>query len=173
MTRPDPARPTPSQTVGPFYSYALPYQGGPELLPPHTAGTIRLHGTVFDGGGLSVPDALIEIWQTDAAGLVVRQPGGGGPVGALFLHDGEARIFPCRFGAVCARHGLRPRPAQPPLHPCLLLRRVRSQRQGPVYCRARAGAGRNGRRRIGWRGELSVRYPPAGRRRDGVHRIPE
>ena len=25
--------PTPGQTVGPFFGYALPYDGGPELVP--------------------------------------------------------------------------------------------------------------------------------------------
>ena len=75
MTTPEPARQTPSQTVGPFYGYALPYAGGPDLLPPHSPQTIRLHGTVFDGEGTIVHDALIEIWQPDATGAVVAERG--------------------------------------------------------------------------------------------------
>lgn len=31
----DRAHQTPAQTVGLFFGYALPYEGGPELLPPH------------------------------------------------------------------------------------------------------------------------------------------
>lgn len=65
----------PGQTVGPFFGFALPYDGGPELLPPAHPDAIRLHGTVFDGAGNPVPDALIEIWQPDSAGAIVQQPG--------------------------------------------------------------------------------------------------
>jgi protocatechuate 3,4-dioxygenase alpha subunit len=67
--------PTPGQTVGPFYGYALPYDGGNELVPPGHPGAIRLHGTVRDGRGDPVPDALLEIWQADQHGGVPRQPG--------------------------------------------------------------------------------------------------
>ena len=67
--------PTPGQTVGPFFHYALPFDGGADLVPPGHPDRIRLHGTVFDGAGEPVPDALIEIWQPDSAGQVSREPG--------------------------------------------------------------------------------------------------
>ena len=67
--------PTPGQTVGPFYHYALPFEGGEHLVPAGTPGSVRLHGTVTDGDGAPVPDALIEIWQADAEGRVVREGG--------------------------------------------------------------------------------------------------
>lgn len=66
---------TPSQTVGPFYGYALPYAGGPELVPGHYPGAIRFHGTVTDGAGEPVLDALIEIWQADETGSLSRERG--------------------------------------------------------------------------------------------------
>jgi protocatechuate 3,4-dioxygenase, alpha subunit len=66
---------TPGQTVGPFFGYALPYDGGPDLVPPGYPGSIRLHGHVLDGAGAPVPDALLEIWQTDASGTVSRAGG--------------------------------------------------------------------------------------------------
>ena len=66
---------TPGQTVGPFFHGALPYPGGPDLVPPGSAGAIRLHGHVFDGAGDGIPDALVEIWQADPAGQVVQQAG--------------------------------------------------------------------------------------------------
>jgi protocatechuate 3,4-dioxygenase alpha subunit len=67
--------PTPGQTVGPFFGYALPYVRGNELVHPGTPGAVRLHGTVFDGAGYPVPDALVEIWQADPQGNVVERSG--------------------------------------------------------------------------------------------------
>jgi protocatechuate 3,4-dioxygenase alpha subunit len=67
--------PTPGQTVGPFFHYALPYDGDSELVPRGAPGAVRLHGTVYDGAGQPVPDALLELWQADASGAVVQQAG--------------------------------------------------------------------------------------------------
>ncbi|MHA3704009.1 protocatechuate 3,4-dioxygenase subunit alpha [Jatrophihabitans sp. YIM 134969] len=67
--------PTPGQTIGPFFGYALPFAGDAVLVPPGRADAIRLHGRVLDGDGAPVPDALLELWQTDAHGNVPRQPG--------------------------------------------------------------------------------------------------
>src|SRR3954452_8489892 len=60
--------PTPSQTVGPFFSIGLPYEGGPEVVPPDHPDAIRIGGRVFDGDGEIVNDALIETWQANPAG---------------------------------------------------------------------------------------------------------
>jgi protocatechuate 3,4-dioxygenase alpha subunit len=84
---------TPSQTVGPFFHYGLPWKGGadligqsdlgarPELFPeehyvmkpgaprgPVAGEIIEISGLVTDGDGAAVPDAMIEIWQANAAG---------------------------------------------------------------------------------------------------------
>ena len=84
---------TPWQTVGPFFHYGLPWKGGADLVgdlnmgarvelfpsehdllaSPRKRGriagqTIEIAGTVFDGAGNAVPDAMIEIWQANAAG---------------------------------------------------------------------------------------------------------
>ena len=64
--------PTPSQTVGPFFGYALPFEGGPEAAP----GGVRIEGRLLDGAGDPVPDGLVEVWaggsfsrcRTDAEG---------------------------------------------------------------------------------------------------------
>jgi protocatechuate 3,4-dioxygenase alpha subunit len=61
------ARPTPPQTVGPFFAIGLPWDDGPEVVPRGADGAITLHGTVYDGEGAPVPDALVETWQTDPA----------------------------------------------------------------------------------------------------------
>ena len=67
--------PTPGQTIGPFYGYALPYDGDSELVPPGHADAVRLHGTVRDGAGDPVPDALLELWQADPEGAVPQEAG--------------------------------------------------------------------------------------------------
>jgi protocatechuate 3,4-dioxygenase alpha subunit len=59
---------TPSQTVGPFFDYALPYAGGERLVADGDPDAVRIEGVVYDGAGEPVPDALIEIWQANRAG---------------------------------------------------------------------------------------------------------
>lgn len=68
-------RPTAGQTVGPFFGYALPYEGGEELVPSHHPTAVRLTGTVFDGEGAAIPDALVELWQPDENGAIPRARG--------------------------------------------------------------------------------------------------
>jgi protocatechuate 3,4-dioxygenase alpha subunit len=70
-----PLLPTADQTVGPFFRDGLVYPGDRELVPPGTPGAILLEGRVLDGAGEPVPDALIEIWQPDASGAIVSEPG--------------------------------------------------------------------------------------------------
>lgn len=67
--------PTPGQTIGPFYHYALPYEGGEFLVAPGTPGAVQLHGTVTDGAGAGLQDALLEIWQCDPSGRPVQRQG--------------------------------------------------------------------------------------------------
>ncbi len=85
-----PLRETASQTAGPYVHIGLaPQQAGFDifdnnfgngLVTPHTLGErIRVEGTVIDGSGTLVRDALIELWQANAAGKYAhpgdRQPG--------------------------------------------------------------------------------------------------
>jgi protocatechuate 3,4-dioxygenase alpha subunit len=67
--------PTPSQTVGPFYGYALPFPGGGEIAGADRPGAITLHGQVYDGAGRPVPDALLETWQAHPDGSLTGRPG--------------------------------------------------------------------------------------------------
>ena len=67
--------PTAGQTVGPFFHTALPWPGDAELVAPGRADAVRLRGRVLDGAGDPVPDALVELWQADAAGRPVQEPG--------------------------------------------------------------------------------------------------
>jgi protocatechuate 3,4-dioxygenase alpha subunit len=68
-------RPTPSQTVGPFFDYALPYDLGPRLVADDAPGAVRLSGVVLDGEGQPIPDALVEIWHADPDGKFCERPG--------------------------------------------------------------------------------------------------
>ncbi|WP_433241719.1 protocatechuate 3,4-dioxygenase subunit alpha [Streptosporangium sp. CA-135522] len=67
--------PTPSQTVGPFYGYALPFTGGGEVAPAGHPDTITVRGRVYDGAGQPVPDALLEFWQAAPDGSLAGAPG--------------------------------------------------------------------------------------------------
>ena len=66
---------TPGQTIGPFFGFALPYAGGPDLIPRNDPAAVRLTGRVLDGSQDPVPDAVLEIWQADAEGQVVAAAG--------------------------------------------------------------------------------------------------
>jgi protocatechuate 3,4-dioxygenase alpha subunit len=57
--------PTPAQTVGPFFRFGLCARPSDEVV---AGGPVRIEGRVLDGAGGIVPDALVEIWQADAAG---------------------------------------------------------------------------------------------------------
>lgn len=73
---------TPSQTVGPFFGYALPYGDGPRVVPEWHPGAVRVHGRILDGAGDPLPDALVEIWQAGADG---EPPASGGAL----IRDGH------------------------------------------------------------------------------------
>jgi protocatechuate 3,4-dioxygenase alpha subunit len=55
---------TPSQTVGPFFSFGLCERPCNVLVPDG----IRIEGRVLDGAGEPVPDAMLETWQADERG---------------------------------------------------------------------------------------------------------
>ncbi|MEV6110528.1 protocatechuate 3,4-dioxygenase subunit alpha [Streptomyces sp. NPDC051940] len=67
--------PTPSQTVGPFYGYALPFPDGGAVAPHGHPDTLTVHGHVYDGEGAPVPDALLEFWQPAPDGSRAGAPG--------------------------------------------------------------------------------------------------
>ncbi len=83
---------TPGQTIGPFYGYALPYAGDAELVPAGHPDAVRLHGTVRDGAGEPVPDALLEIWQADPQGRVPQVAGSLRRDGWTFTGFGRAAV---------------------------------------------------------------------------------
>jgi protocatechuate 3,4-dioxygenase, alpha subunit len=61
--------PTPSQTVGPFFHVGMDRPEWNDLTRDNPAGErIAIEGRVIDGDGAPVPDAVIELWQANAAG---------------------------------------------------------------------------------------------------------
>jgi protocatechuate 3,4-dioxygenase alpha subunit len=68
---------TPSQTVGPFFHYALTEEPIDRLDPQGQAGTaVVIHGQIRDGNGEVVGDAMVEVWQADGGGRY-RHPADG------------------------------------------------------------------------------------------------
>ncbi|KZE20182.1 protocatechuate 3,4-dioxygenase subunit alpha [Brevibacterium casei] len=94
MTEQTRLTPTPGQTVGPFYGYALPYPGDRELVPPGSSRAVELHGVVYDGAGDPVPDAILEIWQPDETGTVVLRTGSLRRDGFTFTGFGRCAVDP-------------------------------------------------------------------------------
>ncbi|MFK7743659.1 MAG: protocatechuate 3,4-dioxygenase subunit alpha [Roseobacter sp.] len=77
-------RETPSQTAGPYVHIGLmPQHAGLEVLPDDlgqiiASSTVPGHritvsGCIFDGLGVPVTDALIEVWQADSTGTYPGQ----------------------------------------------------------------------------------------------------
>ncbi len=59
---------TPSQTVGPYLHIGLTWNDGPYVVPEGTPGAVWLRGSVLDGAGEVITDALVETWQADPDG---------------------------------------------------------------------------------------------------------
>lgn len=58
-----------SQTVGPYLHIGLNWLNTSDLAPVGVAGErVFLQGTIADGDGLPVPDAVVEIWQANSHG---------------------------------------------------------------------------------------------------------
>jgi protocatechuate 3,4-dioxygenase alpha subunit len=71
---------TPSQTVGPYFAYALtpgdyhlaPMVGNALRTEDAEGQPIRIEGKVYDGEGALVRDAMVEIWQADGSGQYAK-----------------------------------------------------------------------------------------------------
>lgn len=68
---------TPWQTVGPFFHIGCTKLNRVNLVP-HDELAITVEGLILDGDGKPVPDAMIEIWQADAAGRYPTEEGAEG-----------------------------------------------------------------------------------------------
>lgn len=112
---------TPSQTIGPFFAYALTPRayGGKELATEQVATEgvagerIRIEGTVYDGDGVPVGDAMLETWQADAEGRFNAAGNAGftgfgraetSAEGAYFIETVRPGALPGPNGAMQAPH---------------------------------------------------------------------
>ncbi len=68
--------PTPSQTVGPYLRIGMEWMQAKDLVAPGSAGAVTLVGTVTDGDGEVVPDAVLELWSPPAWGRSLTDDGG-------------------------------------------------------------------------------------------------
>lgn len=107
MQRLDTLQETPSQTAGPYVHIGcIPSFAGLSQIYPEDLGlraieegakgqVIRIIGSVYDGTGWALRDAMIESWQPDAAGIFPGQPGADPKVNgfARFAADGKTGEF--------------------------------------------------------------------------------
>jgi protocatechuate 3,4-dioxygenase, alpha subunit len=96
---------TPSQTVGPYFSIGLPWPEGPFVVAAGTPGAVTITGTVFDGEGAAIPDAVIETWQADEHGAFGERDGFRGFARAPTGDDGRWAIRTVKPGRVAAPGG--------------------------------------------------------------------
>ena len=69
--------PTPSQTIGPFFGFALPFENDANATAGESPEAIRVEGQVLDGTGACVSDALLEASQGDQFARCRTDPEGG------------------------------------------------------------------------------------------------
>jgi len=67
---------TPSQTIGPFFRFGLEWMADADMVDPASPGAICLVGTVYDGAGAAVPDAVVEVWQPPRFGRALTEADG-------------------------------------------------------------------------------------------------
>jgi protocatechuate 3,4-dioxygenase, alpha subunit len=83
-------RMTGSQTVGPFFKIGMAWLYRTDIGCEARGGErVRIRGSVLDGDGAPVPDALIEIWQADTQGRYATGPDGEAIADAEFMGFGR------------------------------------------------------------------------------------
>lgn len=142
---------TASQTAGPYVHIGLiPQQAGFDIFAnpfghvlagPDTLGErIRIEGRIFDGLGQPVRDALVEVWQANAAGRYASPVDGQDkPMDAAFRGWGRAgtdfttglfAFETIKPGAVMGRHG---RPMAPHVNLWIVSRGINIGLQTRMY----------------------------------------
>lgn len=103
-------RETPSQTGGPYVHIGcIPFFTGITTIYPEDLGrspiaegalgdVITITGSIYDGTGWALRDAMLESWQADAAGIYPGQPGADPAVSGFcrFAADADTGEFTLR-----------------------------------------------------------------------------
>lgn len=83
-------RMTGSQTVGPFFKIGLAWLYRTDIGgEARSAERVQIRGKVYDGDGVPVPDAVVEIWQADTQGRYATGPEGQAIADAEFMGFGR------------------------------------------------------------------------------------
>jgi protocatechuate 3,4-dioxygenase alpha subunit len=99
--------PTSSQTVGPFFHLGVSFLTREHLEARGISGQlVTIRGRVLDGDGKPLPDALLEIWQADAAGRYAADrsglgAGSGADGNSAPRFQGFGRVETDQEGAFC------------------------------------------------------------------------
>ena len=133
---------TPSQTVGPFFSFGLTTEkccvrniAGPQAKGERIVLTCR----VLDGDGAGVPDAMLEIWQADAGGIYNHpddpRKNNCDPACAGFGRMGTNEVGLCEFETVKPGrvHGLNGHEQAPHLNVAIFARGMLKQLYTRIY----------------------------------------
>ncbi len=83
---------TPFQTVGPFFDFGMELDGGEIVAAEAAQGRhVVIEGSIRDGAGDPVADAIVEVWQANAAGRY-RHPDDDGDAPLDPACDGFGRV---------------------------------------------------------------------------------
>jgi len=142
---------TPWQTVGPYYRLGLEPLYRVDIAPAGARGErVQVQGQVFDGVGVPVADAVLEIWQADAQGIYAHgeDPRRGDHDPAF---DGWGRVptdDQGRFAFTTVKPGrvpgLRGEPQAPHLVVLVFMRGLLQATRGRIYFSDEASNGEDG-----------------------------
>ena len=138
---------TPSQTIGPFFAIGLPWPDGPYVVSEGTPGAIWIRGSVLDGEGSPIPDAMVETWQADPDGRFAHPDDPRGAVAGFRGFGRSSTDADGRYGICTMKPGPVPGPEGSPQAPHIdvsvfargLLKRVVTR----IYFADEAGANAN------------------------------
>ena len=108
---------TPSQTIGPFFAIGLPWPDGPYVVPEGTPGAIWIRGSVLDGEGTPIPDAMVETWQADPDGRFDHPDDPRGAVAGFRGFGRSSADADGRYGILTMKPGAVPAPDGSPQAP--------------------------------------------------------
>ena len=181
--------PTPSQTVGPYLHLGLTDARSISRIASEGVKGERVWLTfrVLDGDGVPVPDAMIELWQADSEGNYAHRTAARTVESSVALGDWRRRkMAPARLklSSPDACPGRAKQLQAPHINVSILGRGILKRLSTRVYfagdprtlqIRIGLGARKSARDVVGpagsgTHGQLDLRRPPSGRRRDGVLR---